>query len=72
MSDPYNPASVPCPLSDEHLQLLNQIIQMETDQQRNLYNCDQCGLEVGKLKADSDRRLALATALKRQFFPTCS
>jgi len=63
---------VPCPLNDEHLQLLNQVLEMESAQQRYLSSCTDCGLNVEKLKADSDRRLSLATALKRQFFPNCS
>lgn len=72
MSDDYNPASIPCPLGDDHLQLLNQILEMEAAQQRYLSSCINCGLGVDKLKADSDRRLALANALKKQFFPNCS
>lgn len=71
MSDPSDQSTMPCPLSDEHLQLLNQILEQEAIQQRYLYACTNCGLGVEKLKADSDRRLQLATALKKQFFPNC-
>lgn len=62
----------PCPLADGDLEILNHVLENEAIQQRYLADCQQCGLEVSKLKADSDRRLALATALKKQFFPNCS
>ena len=67
-----NSPIIPCPLNDDHLQLLNQVLEMEAAQQRYLSSCIDCGLSVDRLKADSDRRLQLATAIKRQFFPNCS
>lgn len=72
MSNDQESSVIPCPLGDSDLELLNQILEMEAAQQRYLHSCINCGLTVDKLKADSDRRLALATALKKQFFPNCS
>jgi hypothetical protein len=57
------------PLDESHLQALNSVLEMESIQQEHLAACATCGLGVDRLKADSDRRLALAMALKKQFFP---
>lgn len=59
----------PLPLTQDHLDALNQVLQMEAIQQDHLHKCVQCGLGVDKLKADSDRRIQLANLLKQQFFP---
>lgn len=60
------------PLDQSHLDALNSVQEMEAIQQQHLALCASCGLGVDKLKADSDRRQALAAALKTAFFPHAS
>lgn len=69
MSDNNMTNGHPPVLTHEHLQALNEVLQMEAIQQDHLNKCVNCGLGVDKLKADSDRRIQLANLLKQQFFP---
>lgn len=65
-----NPPHQPCnPLTDEHCDLLSNILVGCAYQDEILQKCQGAGLNVDKYIADNNRRKALAAGLKQQFFP---
>jgi hypothetical protein len=65
------PPGYQCPLGDEYLGMLNQAISLEQTHHYNLQQAGLCGLDMGKMQADADRRMQLFLALKAHFFPGC-
>ena len=57
------------PLTDEHYQTLQAVLQGCSMQDELLGKCQAAGLNVDKYVADNNRRKMLAGGLKQAFFP---
>lgn len=66
---PANPAPFQHPLTDEHYQLLNAILQGCSTVDEGIAQAQAAGVNVTKLAADNERRKQLASGLKASFFP---
>jgi hypothetical protein len=56
-------------LEDKHCDACNEVLQAIPKIQELLDRCKSCGLDVTEFQAQLDNQNAMATAIKREFFP---
>jgi hypothetical protein len=66
---PQNNGPQSNPLTDDHYQVISNVLQGCSVQEEILGLCTQAGLDVSKYVTDNNRRKQLAAGLKKAFFP---